>query len=118
MPQHSLVRGTYEKPLRRGLSNLRGIAHFAVIATVKLGKRQAKNPRAASPLTPLITAPRSPSRRARLPIFKPAGCKVLHGVGCQIRRQAVHGAAHSLATYLEAAELIPRLAEASAQVLF
>ena len=52
------------------------------------------------------------------PFHKPAGCIVWHGVGCQIRRQAGHGAAHSLATYLEAAELIPRLAEANAQILF
>ena len=35
----------------------------------------------------------------------------MYGVGCQIRGQAGHGAAHSLATYLEAAELIPRLAD-------
>ena len=42
----------------------------------------------------------------------------LHGVGCQIRRQAGHGAAHSVATYLEAAELIPRLAGANAQTFF
>ena len=32
------------------------------------------------------------------PFSKPAGFKVLYGVGCQIRRQAGHGAAHRLAT--------------------
>ena len=42
----------------------------------------------------------------------------MYGVGCHIRRQAGHGAAHSLATYLEAAELISRLAEADAQLRF
>ena len=52
------------------------------------------------------------------PFSKPAGCKVLYGVGCQIRRQAGHGAAHSLATYLEAAEFIPRLAAVKAQFFF
>jgi hypothetical protein len=82
------VRGTYKKPLRRGLSNL---------------------PRS------------SPHRVARrgahaFPFSKLTGCKFLCGVGCQIRRQAGHGAANSLATYLEAAELIPRLAEASARI--
>ena len=41
-----------------------------------------------------------------------------YGVGCQIRRQAGHGAAHSLATYLEAAELIPRLAAVNADTFF
>ena len=41
---------------------------------VKPGKRLAKNPRTASPVTLLITAPRSPPRRARLPIFK--ACRV------------------------------------------
>ena len=62
VPQHSLVRGTYEKPLRRGLSNLWRISHVAVIATTKPGKRQAENPRTASPLT----SP-SPHRVARTP---------------------------------------------------
>jgi hypothetical protein len=91
------------------LSNLRRIAHVAVIATIKPGKRQAKNPRTASPLTSLITAAFSPSRRARL-----QGIKFLYGAGCQIRRQAGHGAAHSSATYLGAAEYIPRLAAVKA----
>ena len=64
-----------------------------------------------NPLTSLITAALSPSRRARLTIFKSYRVKSsLYGVGCQIRRQAGHGAAHSLATYLEAAEFISRLA--------
>jgi len=44
--------------------------------------------------------------------------KAWHGVGCQIHRQARHGAAHSLATSLEAAEFIPRLATANAQLIF
>ena len=39
-------------------------------------------------------------------------------MGCQIRRQAEHGAAHSLAAFLEAAELIPRLAAANVQPFF
>ena len=47
---------------------------------------------------------------------KPEGCTVWYGVGCQIRRQAGHGAAHSLATYFEAAELIPRHAAANAHI--
>ena len=98
VPQHSLVRETYEKPLRRGLSNLRGITHVAVIATIKPGKSQAKNLRTASPLTSLITAALSPSRRARLTIFKSSRVLSFYGVGCQIRRKAGHGAAHSLAT--------------------
>ena len=40
------------------------------------------------------------------------------GVGCQIRRQAKHGAAPSYATSPEAAELIPHLAAASVQLIF
>ena len=52
----------------------------------------------------------APSAPRAFPISKPAGCEVWYGVGCQIHRQAGHGAAHRLATYLEAAELIPRLA--------
>ena len=39
-------------------------------------------------------------------------------MGCQIRRQAEHGAAHSLVTFPEAAELIPRLAAANVQLFF
>ena len=46
------------------------------------------------------------------------GIKFFYGVGFQIRRQAGHGAAQSSATYLEAAELIPRPAEANAQIFF
>ena len=34
------------------------------------------------------------------------------GVGCEGTKQASHGAAHSVAAYLEAADLIPRLIEA------
>ena len=64
MPQHSFVCGTYEKPLRLGMPNLRRIAHVAVIAAIKPGKGQAKNLRTASTLTSLITAALSPSRRA------------------------------------------------------
>ena len=43
--------------------------------------------------------------------------KSVYGVGCQIRKQAGHGAAHSLATSLEAAEFIPRLAAVNAGTL-
>ena len=69
-----------------------------------------------NPLTSLITAALSPSRQARLTIFKFYGVKSsLYGVGCQIRRQAGHGAAPSRANFLEAAKLIPRLAAANAQ---
>ena len=51
-----------------------------------------------NPLTLLITAALSPSRRARLTILKSLeGKKFFYGVGCQIRRQAGHDAAHSLA---------------------
>ena len=42
----------------------------------------------------------------------------MNGVGCQIRRQAGHGAAPSLAAFPEAAELIPRLAAAGVQLFF
>ena len=54
------------------------------------------------------------------PIFKSCrvGFDVWCGVGCQIRRQAEHGAAHNLAIYLEAAELIPRPAAVNADILF
>ena len=94
MPQHSLVRGTCEKP------------------------RQARNPRKASPLSSLITAALSPSRRARLTILNAYRVKSFYGVGCQIRRQAGHGAAPNLATLLKAAWFILRLAAANAQIFF
>ena len=38
-------------------------------------------------------------------------------MGCQIRRQAEHGATHNLAAFLEATELIPRLAAANVQTI-
>ena len=50
--------------------------------------------------------------------FQNCMVKVWYGVGCQIHRQAGHGAAHSLATCLEAAELIQRPAKANAQFFF
>ena len=65
----------------------------------------------------LITMPRSPPRTPSH-FQSLQGMKFFYGVGCQIRRQAGHGAAHGLATYLEAAELIPRPAEANAQFFF
>ena len=54
--------------------------------------------------------------RRRAPSHFQSSYKVWYGVGCQIRRQAGHGAAHSLATCLEAAELILRPAGANAQI--
>jgi len=56
--------------------------------------------------------PRPPPRAEEKPTLH------LHGVGCQIRRQAGHGAAHSLATSLEAAEFIPRLAAVNVGTFF
>ena len=76
-----------------GLSDLRRIAHVAVIATIKPGKRQAKNPRTASPLTSLISSPQRLARRgahasAHASPFCLQGLKFFYAVGCQIRRQA------------------------------
>ena len=56
--------------------------------------------------------------RRRAPSHFQSPYEVWHGVCCQICRQAGHGAAHSLATYLEALELIPRLAAANARIFF
>ena len=56
-----------------------------------------------NPLTLLITATLSPSRRARLTIFKSYWYRVIssfYGVGRQIRRQAGPGAVPSRATFL------------------
>ena len=107
MPQHSFVGGNYEKPLRRGLSNIRRIASGRGLSSQARGKPRTRAQRLRLPRSP-------PHRTARcgvhaFPFSKPTGCKVLCGVGYQSRRQAGHGAAHSLATYLEAAELIPRI---------
>ena len=52
------------------------------------------------------------------PFSEPSGFEDFYGVGCQIRRQAGHGAAHSLATNLKAAEFIPLLAAVKAVTFF
>ena len=57
VPQQSLVRiDSRWDACCQTYGEQRTRAHVAVIATIKPGKSQAKNPRTASPLTSLITA--------------------------------------------------------------
>ena len=117
VPQHSSVRGTYEKALWHGLSNLRRIASERGLPSQERGKPRISSKR---PRLPRL----SPHRVVRVAARTLSRIQSLQGVkfctAWVVRSADRQGTAPRIAEppTLEAAELIPRLAEANAQICF